>query len=164
MLAFAFRKVFRALLTVMLLVTFTFFILRLTGDPATSMVGLDVPPEAREAFRVKWGLDRPLWTQYLIYLEQLAQGDFGRSFVGARPAWDVVAERLPKTLSLMGATTLVTLLIGIPLGVIAAWRSGGIVDRLAPGSTGSPSASRWPGSACPTSSWGSCSSCCSASG
>ncbi len=133
MLVFALRKVFRALLTVMLLVTFTFFILRLTGDPATSMVGLDVPPEAREAFRVKWGLDRPLWTQYLIYLEQLAQGDFGRSFVGARPAWDVVAERLPKTLSLMGATTLVTLLIGIPLGVIAAVRRGTWVDRLAIG-------------------------------
>ena len=133
MLAFALRKVFRAFLTVVLLVTFTFFILRLTGDPAMSLVGLDVPPEALEAFRVKWGLDQPLWAQYLIYVKQLAQGDFGRSFIGGRSAWEVVAERLPKTLSLMGATTLVALFIGIPLGVVAAVRRGTWVDRLAIG-------------------------------
>jgi len=133
MLIFALRKGARAALTVLLLVTFTFFILRLTGDPALSMVGLDVPPEAREAFRRKWGLDQPLWTQYLIYLRQLAGGDFGQSFIGDRAAWDVVAERLPKTLSLMGITTIVTIVIGIPLGVIAAVRRGSWIDRAAIG-------------------------------
>ena len=133
MLIFVLRKGARAALTVLLLVTFTFFILRLTGDPAMSMVGLDVPPEAREAFRRKWGLDQPLWTQYLIYLHQLAGGDFGQSFIGGRAAWNVIAERLPKTLSLMGITTIVTIALGIPLGVIAAVRRGSWIDRAAIG-------------------------------
>lgn len=133
MLIFVLRRVFRAAVTVLLLVTFTFFILRLTGDPAMSIVGLDVPPEAREAFRRKWGLDQPLWTQYLVYLRQLVGGDFGYSFIGNRAAWDVVAERLPKTLALMSVVTIVTLALGIPLGVIAAVKRGGWIDRFAIG-------------------------------
>lgn len=133
MLSFALRKGLRAGLTVVLLVTFTFVILRLTGDPATALVGHEAPPEAFEAFRRKWGLDAPLWQQYLIYFRELLSGNFGQSFVGGRSAWSVVAERLPKTLALMGAATLATLLLGIPLGILAALRRDSWVDRLAIG-------------------------------
>ena len=123
------RKVFRALLTVLLLVTFTFVVLRLTGDPAAAMIGLDVPPEAHEAFRERWQLDQPLWQQYLAYLFNLLQGDFGRSFIGDRAVTEVIAERLPTTLMLVLATTLVTLIIGIPAGVLAALHRNSWVDR-----------------------------------
>lgn len=133
MLTFVLRKGARAALTVLLLATFVFFILRLTGDPALSLVGLDVPPEALEAFRQRWGLDQPLWKQYAIYLRQLAVGDFGRSFIGDRAAWDVVADRLPKTLLLMSVTAVVTLALGIPLGIVAALRRDTWIDRVAIG-------------------------------
>ena len=133
MLIFVLRKGARAALTVLLLATFVFFILRLTGDPALALVGLDVPPEALEAFRQRWGLDQPLWKQYAIYLRQLAVGDFGRSFIGDRAAWDVVADRLPKTLLLMSVTAVVTLALGIPLGIIAALRRDTWIDRIAIG-------------------------------
>lgn len=133
MLTFALRKGARAALTVLLLATFVFFILRLTGDPAMALVGLDVPPEALEAFRQRWGLDQPLWKQYTIYLRQLAVGDFGRSFIGDRAAWDVVADRLPKTLLLMSVTAVVTLALGIPLGIVAALRRDTWIDRVAIG-------------------------------
>ncbi|MHC0054940.1 ABC transporter permease [Actibacterium sp. D379-3] len=131
MTVFILRKLVRAAITIVLLVTFTFFVLRLTGDPATTLVGLDVPPEAREAFRKKWGLDQPVWSQYLAYAKQLMLGDFGRSFIGNRPALDVVLERLPKSLTLMGLTALATFLIGIPLGILAAVKRGSWIDRLA---------------------------------
>ena len=131
MLSFALRKGVRAAITVLLLATFTFFILRLTADPAAVMVGLEAPPEALEAFRQRWGLDRSLFEQYVAYLNDLASGNFGRSFVGDRSAWEVVAERLPTTLLLMGVTALVTFAIGIPLGIVAALRRDSWVDRLA---------------------------------
>lgn len=133
MLIFVLRKAARAIVTVLLLVTFVFFILRVTGDPAVALVGVDVPLDALEAVRKRLGLDQPLWTQYAIYLQQLASGDFGRSFVGNRAAWEVVAERLPNTLLLMGVTAIVTLLIGIPLGIVAALRRDTWVDRVAIG-------------------------------
>ncbi|MCG8559908.1 MAG: ABC transporter permease [Hyphomicrobiales bacterium] len=131
MLSFVLRKGVRAAITVLLLATFTFFILRLTADPAAVMVGLEAPPEALEAFRQRWGLDRSLFEQYVAYLNDLASGNFGRSFVGDRSAWEVVAERLPTTLLLMGVTALVTFAIGIPLGIVAALRRDSWVDRLA---------------------------------
>ncbi|MCG8354172.1 MAG: ABC transporter permease [Kiloniellales bacterium] len=133
MLTFVMRKGARGALTVLLLVTFVFFVLRLTGDPATALVGLDVPPEALEAFRQRWGLDQPLWNQYVTYLYRLAGGDFGRSFIGDRAAWDVVADRLPKTLLLMGTSAVLTLALGIPLGILAALRRDTWVDRMAIG-------------------------------
>ena len=126
----ALRKTGRALLTVLLLVSVTFMALRLTGDPATMMLGVEVPEDALEQFRERWGLDKPLWTQYLIYVRGLLEGDFGRSFIGDRSAWEVVAERLPKTLLLMGLTTFFALIIGIPAGMIAALHRNSWIDRL----------------------------------
>lgn len=133
MLTFVLRKAARAAFTVFLLVTFVFFVLRLTGDPAAALAGPEATLDALEALRKRWGLDRSLWTQYVVYLQQLAAGDFGRSFIGNRGAWDVVAERLPKTLLLMGVTAVVTLAIGIPLGIVAALRRDTWIDRVAIG-------------------------------
>lgn len=125
------RKLFRAFLTILLLVTFIFVVLRLSGDPAVTMLGTDVSNEAYKLFRHKWGLDRPIWEQYLTYLGNIAQGNFGPSFIaGGRDAMTVVFERLPKTLWLMGLTSLFAFAIGIPLGVYASLRHNSGIDRM----------------------------------
>ncbi|SDE15901.1 ABC transporter permease [Rhodospira trueperi] len=128
-------KILRALITVFLLVSFVFVVLRLSGDPAIQMLGVDADPRALDAFRERWGLDRPIWDQYVSYLWNIFQGDFGHSFIGNRPATEVVAERLPKTLWLMGLTTIFTFGIGIPAGVYAALHRNTAVDRLTMGLT-----------------------------
>ena len=128
-LAFYLQKFFRALLTVWAVVTFVFIILRISGDAAVEILGVDIGPEAIEAFRRRWGLDRPIWEQYLIYFGNLLQGDFGISLVDGRPALEVVLDRIPKTLALMVPTTILTLGIGVPAGIYAALNRNSWIDR-----------------------------------
>ena len=122
-------KLLRAFVTTFILVTFAFTVLRMSGDPSTAVLGLDVDAAAQERFHERWGLDRPLTEQFADYLRDLAVGDFGRSFVGDRPAISVVLDRLPQTLTLMGAALALALLIGVPLGALAAFRYGTPADR-----------------------------------
>jgi peptide/nickel transport system permease protein len=126
---FYLQKVLRALLTVWAIVTFVFVILRISGDAAMEILGVDIGPEAIEAFRRRWGLDRPLWEQYLIYFANLLRGDFGISLVDGRPALEVVLDRVPKTLALMVPTTILTFGIGIPAGIYAALHRNSWIDR-----------------------------------
>ena len=128
-------KIFRAMITVVLLVTFVFVILRLSGDPAVQMLGLEVDPEALEKFRRRWGLDRPIWEQFLSFFWNLLHGDFGVSFIGGRDALGVVTERLPKTLWLMGLTTIFTFGLGIPAGIYASLHRNTFSDRAIMGLT-----------------------------
>ncbi len=128
-LVFYAQKIFRALLTVWAVVTFVFIILRISGDAAIEILGVDIGPEAIEAFRRRWGLDQPIWKQYLIYFGNLLQGDFGISLVDGRPALEVVLDRVPKTLALMVPTTILTLGIGIPAGIYAALHRNSWIDR-----------------------------------
>ena len=123
-------KLLRALFTLWLVVTFVFVVLRLTGDPTDQLLPDDVSPQIVDHYRAAWGLDRPLWEQYLRYVQAALQGDFGVSFRNNDPALDLIMQRVPKTLELGAATILAALLIGIPLGVLAAiWRDSW-VDRI----------------------------------
>ena len=128
-LVFYVQKFLRALLTVWAVVTFVFIILRISGDAAIEILGVDIGPEAIEAFRRRWGLDRPIWEQYVIYFVNLLQGDFGISLVDGRPALEVVLDRVPKTLALMVPTTIITLGLGIPAGIYAALNRNTWIDR-----------------------------------
>jgi len=127
--AFLARKLSRAFVTVLAIVTFVFVILRLSGDPAVQILGADASFEALGAFREKWGLNDPIWQQYLRYLGDLLQGNFGISLVEGKDALEVVLDRLAKTLQLMGLSGLVTLIIGIPIGIYAALHRGSLRDR-----------------------------------
>jgi len=125
------RKVLRALLSVWFVVTVIFVVMRLSGDPALEIFGPEeLPEEVMASFRATWGIDKPIWEQYLTYVGNVLQGDFGRSFVEYRSASEIVMERLPKTLALMAASLAITLLIGIPAGIAAALFHNGRLDRV----------------------------------
>jgi peptide/nickel transport system permease protein len=124
-------RVARALLTVLICVSAVFVALRMAGDPADIMLSIDTPPDVRAHYRELWGLDRPLVEQYLRYLASVARGDFGLSFGDDRPAFEAVREALPKTFLLGSSALMLALLIGLPLGVLAALRHNSAIDRLA---------------------------------
>ena len=93
-------KFMRTALTLWLVVTFTFIVLRTSGDPVVALLGGDAMPDEIEQFRQQWGLDRPLIVQYLSYIGQMATGQFGDSLRDHRPVMDIILERVPATLSL----------------------------------------------------------------
>jgi peptide/nickel transport system permease protein len=127
---FVLRRLLRAVLTAWLVVTVTFVVLRVTGDPVLALVPVDyTSPEVIERYRQLWGLDRPLWVQYLAYMRGLAEGVFGRSFTDGRDAWEVVAERIPNTVLLMSVAFVAMLALGLPLGLLAALNRGTWIDR-----------------------------------
>ncbi len=121
----------RALVTVLICVSAVFIALRMAGDPADIMLPIDTPPDVRAYYRELWGLGRPLIEQYWRYLASVARGDFGLSFGDDRPAFEAVREALPKTFLLGGSALMLALLIGMPLGVLAALRHNSAIDRLA---------------------------------
>lgn len=123
------RKLLRAALTVFLMVTLVFIVLRITGDPAIAILGDEADSFALDAYRERWGLDRSILEQYLIFLRQIAMGDFGRSYIEARSAFGAVMDRMPRTLLLMGITAVLSLAIGIPAGICAALNHGRLADR-----------------------------------
>ena len=104
--------------------------LRLSGDPALLILSVDAPPEAIEAFREAWGLDRPLWEQYLAYIGHALQGDLGNSMRDGRPAIQLVLERVPATLAITLPALALKLGIGIPAGIYAALHRNSLADRL----------------------------------
>ena len=123
-------KLLRALLTIVAVVTFAFLTLRAAGDPAIVMLPPDTPPEVLDAFRRQWGLDLPLWQQYLAYWANILHGNFGVSMRESRPALDLVMNRLPATLMLMIPALFFKVLIGVPAGIIAALNRNTWIDRL----------------------------------
>lgn len=131
MLRFLAFRILRALLTVAICVSAVFLALRLAGDPADIMLSIETPPDVRAHYRELWGLDRPLPEQYLRYLASVVRGDFGLSFADDRPAFAAVVDALPKTVLLGACALMLALLIGMPLGVLAALRHNSAVDRFA---------------------------------
>jgi peptide/nickel transport system permease protein len=103
------------------------------SDPVVSNLGQQASqrPEIVAAFRAKWGLDRPLYEQYLTFLRSLAQGDLGTSINTRRSITTDVSQFLPATVELSTAAILFALVIGLPLGVLSALHRDGPVDHLA---------------------------------
>ena len=123
-------RLLRAFITLFLVVTFAFVVLRLSGDPAQIIMGADAPHEAVAAFRQAWGLDKSLWEQYLGYVGSIFTGDLGRSMRDGRPAAALVAERIPATLALTIPALFLKLGLGIPAGIYAALHRNSAIDRV----------------------------------
>jgi len=120
----------RALLTIVLVVTFAFVVLRLSGDPAMMIMSPEAPAEAIAAFRKAWGLDQPVWVQYLHYFGAILQGELGQSMRDGRPAILLVVERIPATLALTIPALILKVGLGIPAGIHAALHRNSLTDRL----------------------------------
>jgi peptide/nickel transport system permease protein len=114
--------------------TLVFLLIHLVpGDPVEAMLGEGARPADRAALTAGLGLDRPLGEQYLSYLARLSRLDLGQSFVYQRPVADLLAERLPATLTLAAVALGLALLLAVPLGVLAACRRGLALDGAAMG-------------------------------
>ena len=96
------------------------FVHLLPGDPVAALLGQHATPELTAQIRQRMGLDQPLYTQYLIYLGQLAQFDLGKSVINNRPVIEELARRFPATIELSAAALLFAIGLGIPLGRLAA--------------------------------------------
>ncbi|TDD20541.1 ABC transporter permease [Nonomuraea diastatica] len=121
----------RGLLTLWFAVTVTFFLVRLLpGDPVLAVADPNMTEELRRKLLADFGLDQPLGVQYLNYLGQLLHGNLGMSFRQSVPVTTVLMERLPWTLILTISAMAVTIALGIPLGVLAATRAKGWMDRV----------------------------------
>jgi peptide/nickel transport system permease protein len=101
----------------------------LPGGPAESILGERATPEAIEQIERVYGLDRPIWEQYLKYLQSLASGDLGTSISSRRPVTEEIQRRFPATIELALAAMLFAIMIGVPLGFFAAKRHGTAVDH-----------------------------------
>ena len=113
------RRLMQAALVVLAMTVIVFIGVHMIGDPVEILIS----PEANQAERAKaiadLGLDRPLWEQYLVFLKEATEGNLGRSFVYNEPSLSLIASRLPATLELALAAVLLSIVVGIPLGLLA---------------------------------------------
>lgn len=100
------------------------------GDPALAVAGDSAPPEVIRRFQAKLGTDQPFITQFRNWVLQLAQGDLGTSLFSDRSVWALIAPRIEPTLSIAIQTVILSTLIGVTAGVLAAWQAGRILDRV----------------------------------
>ena len=128
--AYIIRKVLRALLTVWLVTTFVFLILRLSGDPTVSVLGLEASPEAVEAFRAKWGLNDSVGVQYLTFVKNALHGDLGLSILEGTSALKSVTSRMFNTVTLMTISTALIFAVGISFGLLASLYHNSFKDRF----------------------------------
>src|SRR5258705_7943630 len=133
---FIVKRLGYALVSLALLSLTIFLFVRLTGDPAVLLVEPGASKADLEAIRSQLGLDRPIWVQYGTFVSSLVRGDLGQSFYYRTPVLELYLSRLPNSLLLAGAAMTLSLLIGIPTGIIAAvrvnrwWDSAGKIFAL----------------------------------
>jgi peptide/nickel transport system permease protein len=123
MLLFAAKRLGRLLLTVLLISTIIFFVIRvIPGDPALVIAGVDASPEVVANLRVKMGTDQPLGVQYVRWLAAVVRLDFGNSLVTGQPVLGMILQRFPLTLSLALFGIVIAVALAIPLGILSAVR------------------------------------------
>jgi peptide/nickel transport system permease protein len=105
----------------------------LPGDPARALLGEKATPAGIASVNERYGFDKPVWHQYLIYLGRILHGDFGASINTGEPVVKTFAERFPATIELSVEALILAIALGIPLGYLAAKRRGGWLDNLAVG-------------------------------
>jgi ABC-type dipeptide/oligopeptide/nickel transport system permease component len=132
-LEFVTRRLLHTALVTLGVVTLAFVALRLSGDPAATMLPGDASVDELRHLRHTLGLDQPLHVQYIAFLGGAVRGDFGESFRHQQPAFGLVLERLPATLELAFAALLLAVVVALPLGIVAALYRGRAVDMLAMG-------------------------------
>lgn len=129
MLLYLARRLFQAVVVMLVVSLIAFVLFRFVGDPVTQMLGQDATAADRARVAAALGLDQPAYVQYLRFLEQAAHGDFGRSLKLGRPVAELLAERVPATIELSLFAAGLAILVGVPLGVRTAIVRRGLVSR-----------------------------------
>jgi len=125
------RRVLAAIPVMLVVALFVFLLLRLSpGDPAAIIAGDMATPQQLAAIRANLGLDQPLYQQFFVWIGQLLHGDFSTSLMAHTPVLTMIGQRLEPTLSLALVAIILTILISVPLGVLAAWKHGSWIDNL----------------------------------
>lgn len=124
------RKLLQSLIVLFIVTIIIFLLNRLTGDPVEAIVPMDATKELREDLRRELGFDKPLIVQYKIYITGLAKGDLGKSLRARRPVSEMIGGRLFCSAKLAAFSMIFALLVGLPMGIIAALRRGTYIDTL----------------------------------
>ncbi len=124
-------RVVAVLVTLLIAISIAFALGRLSGDPTATILGPMATQDQRAELRAELGLDQPLLAQYFDYLRGVFTGDLGNSLQFYQPNLTMILDRLPFTLQLVGAGMLIAVVVGVPLGVLAATREGSWWDRMA---------------------------------
>lgn len=129
MLTYIVRRLLQALLVMVVMSGLVFLGLYVVGDPVSMMASPEATELDREAIRRNFGLDKPLWQQYSIFMAHAVQLDFGKSFLTGQSAMTLILERMPATLELACVSMLVAVLAGVPLGIWAGLKPKAISTR-----------------------------------
>lgn len=127
---FFIRRLLQSLVVLWGVSLLVFILIRLSGDPVVLLLPAESTQEEIDAFRKLLGLDQPIWVQYLHFLGQVAQGDFGVSFRNNQPAMQLVLDRMPATLQLTGGAFFATLVLALPTGILAAMYRNSPIDAF----------------------------------
>lgn len=126
---FVIQRCLQAIVVMIVMSIIVFVGVYAIGNPMEVLIPLDAPQDVREFIIARYGLDLPLWEQYLVFVGNVAHGDFGRSFVYATPVLDLILSRLPATLELTLTAVLGATLIGVPLGIWAGYRPDAVSSK-----------------------------------
>jgi len=131
MLGYLLRRVLAAIPVMGVVALFVFLLLRLTpGDPAAILAGDNATPEQLERIRVSLGLHEPIYIQFFTWINKLLHGDLGVSLISNVPVLTMIGQRIEPSISIALSTIILSILIAVPLGVIAAWKHGTWIDRF----------------------------------
>jgi peptide/nickel transport system permease protein len=134
MFAFVIRRLLATIPVLGMVALFVFFMLRLTpGDPAAVLAGDNATQEQIEDIREQLGLNKPIPEQLVVWGGKLLQGDLGQSFYFKKQVTELIALRVGPTLSLAVVTLIITIAVAVPLGVLAAYKHGSLIDRFVMG-------------------------------
>jgi peptide/nickel transport system permease protein len=123
-------RVVQGIVTLLVLSLAVFLSVHLTGDPAQYLLGPEGTQKDYEQLKRNMGLDKPLPIQYAVFLGNVVQGDFGKSHITGQMARKTLLERFPATLQLAGVAFILTMAVGIPLGIVSAVKRDTVIDQF----------------------------------
>src|SRR5436190_20936424 len=121
-------RVFQTLLSMLVVISIVFVLTRLSGNPIDLLLDVNASERDQQILTHHLGLDRPLPVQYALYVRNIFLGDFGTSVITRRPVTEHIWERLPATAELGIVAMVLSVLIGVPLGMYSAVRRGSVID------------------------------------
>jgi len=134
--AFLLRRLLATVPVLLVVALIVFMLLRfMPGDPAAAIAGDMATPEQIAAIRVQLGLEQSVVVQFFLWIGQVVQGNLGYSFFYRMGIAELIGQRLEPTVSIASLTIVLTVLLAVPVGILAAWRRGGALDRMVMGAS-----------------------------